>query len=144
MANEPGLAERALRGSCLCGGVVYRVRGPFEAVARCHCVQCRKASGAEFATNASVSADRFELLEGADRLRAWDSSPGGRRHFCGRCGSPVYKTSEAQPGVIRIRLGLLDDAFDTPVQVRVFTDERFARTEIPDDGIPSFPRMPGD
>jgi hypothetical protein len=34
-----------LKGSCLCGGVRYEVEGPFEIMAYCHCVQCRKASG---------------------------------------------------------------------------------------------------
>jgi hypothetical protein len=40
-------ANEALSGSCLCGGIAYRASGPFTVVARCHCVQCRKASGAE-------------------------------------------------------------------------------------------------
>ncbi|MGY8739124.1 MAG: GFA family protein [bacterium] len=30
-------------------------RPPFSVIARCHCTQCRKASGAEFATNATVA-----------------------------------------------------------------------------------------
>ena len=53
-----------LEGSCLCGGVRYRVTGRLSAVACCHCVQCRKASGAEFATNASVELNAFALLAG--------------------------------------------------------------------------------
>ena len=133
----------SLQGSCLCGGVRYAARGPFTAVARCHCVQCRKASGAEFATNASLTRDRFELLEGGDLVKAYLSSPGNQRHFCGRCGSPVFKTFDDQPEIVRLRLGLLDDPFTDPVQVRVFTDQKLPMSVVPEDGEPSFGTAPG-
>jgi hypothetical protein len=48
-----------MKGSCLCGGVKYECEGPLTFMARCHCVQCRKASGAEFATNAFIPAETF-------------------------------------------------------------------------------------
>ena len=66
-------------GSCLCGGVRYEVNGPLKAMAYCHCVQCRKASGADFATNASVATEDFKLLSGAELLSEFESSPGNFR-----------------------------------------------------------------
>ena len=38
-----------IKGSCLCGGVKFEIRGskgPFEL---CHCNRCRKATGSAFA-----------------------------------------------------------------------------------------------
>lgn len=53
--------DEHLSGSCLCGGVTYQCRGPLERMARCYCVQCRKASGAECATNADAPEGSFRL-----------------------------------------------------------------------------------
>lgn len=131
--------DKHLSGSCLCGGVTYQCRGPLERIARCYCVQCRKASGGECATNADAAAGSFRLLTGQDLLREFESSPGQLRVFCGRCGSPVFKRYVDDPGRIRIRLGLLDDAFDETPRVQVFTAEKLRLTRI-DDSIPSFER----
>jgi hypothetical protein len=140
--SEPG-EEKTLRGSCLCGGVRYTARGPFSIVARCHCAQCRKQTGGEFATNASLDARGFELVEGADRVRRFESSPGQFRHFCGDCGSPLFKRNDATPELVRIRLGCLDDPFEQPVQLRVFTREAMSLSELPEDGEPCFETLPG-
>lgn len=142
-ARGPGAAA-ILAGSCLCGAVAYRIRGPFRLVARCHCRMCQKASGAEFATNASADRSGFEIVRGGDRVRSHESSPGQYREFCGDCGSPLWKRTDADPDTIRIRLGTLDDSSETPVQVRVFTDQKHALTEIPDDGVPTFAGRPGE
>lgn len=98
-----------LHGSCLCGGIRYEVDAPLEKVAHCHCGQCRKASGASFATNASLPATAFRIVEGEELLASWASSPGVHRHFCGRCGSPIIKRSDATPDAVRLRMGTLDD-----------------------------------
>jgi hypothetical protein len=135
------MSESELKGSCLCGGVRYVVHGSLEPMASCYCVQCRKASGAEFATNASVAAASFELLEGESLLREFESSPGQRRIFCGRCGSPIMKRKDSDPERVRLRLGCLDSAIDAKPVIRVFTAERASWTEIPDD-VPSFDTLP--
>ena len=127
-----------LRGSCLCGGVVYETTGPFELVARCHCIQCRKASGAEFATNATVPASGFRIVEGEALVQRFESSPGQYRCFCGRCGSPLWKRFDEDTDKVRLRLGLLDDRFDQAVQFRAFTGEAMAVTEIPEPGEGEF------
>lgn len=132
-------SKRALTGSCLCGGVTYRASGPIGVIARCYCVQCRKASGAECATNADVPRGSFRVLTGEDLLRDFESSPGQRRVFCGRCGSPVFKRYDDDPDRIRIRLGLLDVDVDTTPRVQVFTSQKLGLTQI-DTSIPSFER----
>jgi len=93
-----------LSGSCLCGGVKYQASGPVTALARCHCVQCRKASGSEFASNGSVLAAHFVLLSGQELLRRYQSSPGEFRVFCSNCGSPLFKESPSRPDEVRLRL----------------------------------------
>lgn len=95
-------------GSCLCGGVRFRVDAALEPIQVCHCSQCRKAQGTPFATNTPVASADFRLLSGAELLSRYRSSLDKERVFCSRCGSPLYSRRDSVPGVLRLRVGLLD------------------------------------
>lgn len=97
-----------LEGGCLCGQVRYAVDRLDMPIAHCHCATCRKAQGAAFATTAGVLRDHFRWLAGADRLRAYESSPGKLRWFCSVCGSHLMAERPAQPHVV-LRVATLDD-----------------------------------
>ena len=58
-------------GGCTCGEVRYRMTTRPLFVHCCHCRWCQRETGASFALNAMIEADRVELLKGAVR---------GRRH----------------------------------------------------------------
>jgi hypothetical protein len=111
-------------------------------MARCHCRECRKASGAEFATNASVLSNDLHFVSGKSLLREFESSPGQARIFCGTCGSPIMKRIANKPDALRLRLGCLDSPMDQKPVIRVFLSEKLDFTEILDD-IPSFETIPG-
>ncbi len=77
-----------MRGSCLCGAVVFEADEPLRPVIACHCTQCRKTSGHYWAAS-SVPLERFRLVE--DRgLRWYRSSPTAERGFCGGCGASLF------------------------------------------------------
>ena len=139
--DEP-MQHETLEGSCLCGGVRYELQGPLVAMACCHCRECRKASGAEFATNASVLTDNLRFLSGQALLREFESSPGQARIFCGKCGSPIMKRIADKPDIVRIRLGCLDSHLNQKPVLRAFVSEKLSFTEIHND-IPSFGTIPG-
>jgi hypothetical protein len=122
-----------LIGSCLCGGVKYEAEGPLTFMTRCHCTQCRKASGAEFASNGSVAVEHFRVLTGRDLLGRYESSPGAFRVFCGRCGSPLFKENAQRPGVVRLRLGCLDTELEQTPTCHLFVSEKPAWSVISDD-----------
>ena len=99
----------ALKGSCACGRVRYELRGELLGpVTYCHCWRCRKHSGSSFGTTAGVRAEDLVVLEGAERLASWESSPGIERFFAGCCGSPIYKRDAGTPALLGFRLGTLD------------------------------------
>ena len=131
-----------VQGSCLCGGVAYEASGPLTLVACCHCTQCRKASGAEFATNATVPEEGFRVVRGEALLSAFESSPGNHRVFCSRCGSPLFKRFGDGRKQIRIRLGCLDTEIDERPIAHVFVSEKPAWSEIT-DSLPQFATVPG-
>ena len=95
-------------GQCLCGEVKVEIRGAITDIIHCHCSLCRKSSGTAYATNGFVSSAVFSVIQGEQLLKAFSLKQGRLRHFCSNCGSPVYSSSAADPGRVRIRLGILD------------------------------------
>jgi len=98
-----------IHGSCHCGAVAFEIDGPLKGVTHCHCHTCRKITGTAFNSGAAVDAGHFRVRRGAEALTGYESSPGKRRYFCSRCGSPIYAQTEANPKLIMLRLGGLDD-----------------------------------
>ncbi len=83
------MMDAALSGQCFCGAVRYRVAAPAKWCAHCHCSMCRQVHGAAFVTWFGVPLAAFEVVNGADALRWFDSSPEARRGFCTHCGTPM-------------------------------------------------------
>src|SRR3982751_5806174 len=54
----------ALDGGCTCRAVRYRMTSAPMIVHCCHCRWCQRETGASFALNAMIEADRVELLQG--------------------------------------------------------------------------------
>lgn len=99
---------------CLCAGIRFRIEGELEPLQICHCSQCRRANGTAFATNVPVARSAFHLDSGAELVTEYESSPGKKRAFCQRCGSPLYSRRDNLPEVLRVRVGLLNE----PLPVR--------------------------
>lgn len=100
--------------ACLCGAVRFGVQGLLQSIEICHCKQCQRAQGGPLVTVVPATRQQLQWQQGADTLRAFESSPGKRRWFCPECGSPVYSTQDKAPDKVRIRSGLFID----PLPVR--------------------------
>jgi hypothetical protein len=133
--------SQTYQGSCLCGGVRYTYTGGFGGFIYCHCSLCRKAQGSAFGANAPVDEAGFQLLQGEALLKAYESSPGKQRVFCSHCGSPLYSRSAAVPGVLRLRLGLLDTPPPLGPQAHIFAASKAPWYDIL-DGLPQFAQRP--
>ncbi len=96
------------QGSCLCGEVKLKVDGPISSIIHCHCSLCRKSSGSAYATNGFIERRALSIQSGADVITFYEMRPGRRRHFCGKCASPLYSSSKTDPTRLRLRLGILD------------------------------------
>ena len=111
-------------GSCLCGSVRYEAHQLVGPYVYCHCVSCRKSSGSAFAANIAVPIEGFKILDGADTLNRYESSPGKLRYFCVACGSPIYTVVGHSPSHVRVRLGTLDTDFEDQCSAHIFTGEK--------------------
>jgi hypothetical protein len=113
-----------MEGGCRCGAVRLAAEGPPKWVALCHCASCRRATGAPVAAYAGFSAASVRIT--GESFRLFATSPGVRRGFCGRCGSPLSFEGERWPGEIHLHLG----AFDHP-EALVPTGEAFKEERLP-------------
>ena len=97
-------------GSCLCGQVSYRVRGPEHVFQYCHCSRCRKTTGSAHGSNIIVDPAQFEWTDGADHVGRYE--PPEAKHFavsfCTRCGSSLPWLSQSGRAVV-VPAGTLDD-----------------------------------
>jgi len=132
-----------ITGRCLCGSVRYQINAEPLTMYHCHCWQCRRASGSSFATNILVKTENFEITAGEGALASFESSPGKRRHFCSRCGSPIFSASEAMPQLRSVRSGTLDVDPGLRPSSHVFVDSKSPWFEIWDD-LPRKSRGHGD
>jgi hypothetical protein len=124
-------------GHCLCGGIRFRIQGPLAPIQVCHCSQCRQAQGTAMATNVPVQASAFTMEQGAALLTSFEASPGKQRLFCKVCGSPVYSQRDSLPGVLRVRIGLIKEPIDAPLEAHYYAASKANWWPVC-DGLPQF------
>lgn len=107
-----------MKGSCLCGGVVYEVEPPFRVFQYCHCRRCRKLSGSAHSANIHVPAGQFRWLTGEDLVGRYDLAEAKYLApcFCRRCGASLPWRAKGVDNVIVPAGGLDEDPGDRPSQ----------------------------
>ena len=125
----------AYEGRCLCRGIRFEVRPPTLFVAHCHCRWCREAHGAAYVTWVGAALERFRLLEGAELLEWYRSTPHSRRGFCRRCGTTLFFSSELAAGEMHVTRASLPGDIDRSPQLHCFFDQHAAWASV-GDGLP--------
>ena len=111
------------KGGCLCGAVRYVLKGEPRATAICHCTHCQKQSRSLFSFNLVVRETDYE--QSGETMVCVDKGDSGHpvyRHFCGRCGSPIFATIAAAPGKVVIKAGTLDNMEGLQPQTEIYID----------------------
>ena len=122
-------------GGCLCGAIRYEVRGDPVRVANCHCDDCRRATGASFATNVFVKEDDLVILKGTPRRFQHKADSGNimTKEFCPDCGSQLFGSGSGSPGIKHVKVGTIDDASGIKPAIDVFVSKKLPFTRLPDD-----------
>ena len=124
-----------VEGGCMCGALRYRVTGPIEGVAHCHCTMCRRWSGAVAVTWFTVPLSRFDLHKG--EFATYESSEHGRRHYCPKCATQLAFWSSRRAEEIDITLGTIDHPEAHPASYHVYTSSRLPWLRL-DDHLPTY------
>lgn len=122
-------------GGCFCGALRYSVTGDPRNASHCHCLHCRRSSGAAFVTWATFQADAFVWMHGSPA--SFSSRPGVTRTFCDACGTPLTFETADDPGAIDVTVCSLDEPESVAPSDHVFASRMLSWAEL-DDGLPRF------
>lgn len=133
-------AEFTAEGGCTCGAVRYRMTSKPMFVHCCHCSWCQRETGASFALNAMIEADRVVLLKGEPEVVNTPSNSGKGQKIsrCPTCRIAVWSNYAGAGDKIRfVRVGSLDQPGRVPPDVHIFTSTKQPWVVLP-AGTPAF------
>ena len=88
-----------------------------------------------------AAAKDFVVTAGEASFKSYKADTGLKRYFCAECGSPIMSVRDAQPEVMRIRLGTLDTPISQPPIAHIFAASKAAWDVIHDD-LPQYAERP--
>ena len=118
-------------GRCLCGDVVYRYSGPENWRGHCHCESCRRNCSAAIVSFFGVPRPAYRF-PGA-QPGVYESSPGVRRLFCRRCGTPMAYDADRFRHEIHFYAASLDDPENYAPEFHVHCGEQLPWLTVADD-----------
>jgi hypothetical protein len=120
-AASVGAMNATIEGGCLCRGVRYRLGEVPGDRNDCHCIDCRRSSGAPYVTWGTVSRTKLQLLAGelrtirhADRVRSWAAC----------CGTHLFFADRPESASIDVTIASLDDPAPYPPEMSIWTEDR--------------------
>lgn len=126
---------REYHGGCQCGRVRYSLAAAPRSACICHCRSCQRAAGAPMVPWGSF--DRAALRWREARPEIFQSSPGVRRGFCGRCGTTLTYAEDGDPKRIDVALATLDRPGAIRPDAHIWTAHRQSWIKL-DDGLPQY------
>jgi hypothetical protein len=131
-----------IEGGCDCRTVRYRLQGPPLFVHCCHCRWCQRESGASFALNALIEAQRLTSLAGTPELVQTPSNSGQGQSIarCPQCRVALWSHYAGSGPVLSfVRVGTLDNPDALPPDIHIFTESKQPWVLLP-TGVPAVPQ----
>ena len=142
VTNHAAVNAASTHGSCLCGAVAFELTAPFTVVRNCHCVRCRKARAAAYATNGLSEINALQFTSGHEYVKEY-RLPGAKyfgQCFCSRCGSAMPRI-DAGRNVALTPFGALDSDPGQRAEHHIFVGSK-ANWDVITDQLPQFEEMP--
>ena len=130
-----------MTGHCTCGAVRYEMTSRPLFVHCCHCRWCQRETGASFALNAMIEADRVMLLAGSPELVLTPTASGKGQKIarCPSCRVALWSNYAGAGDAIRfVRVGTLDEPDRLPPDIHIFTSSKQPWVVLP-PGTPAVP-----
>lgn len=122
-----------LEGGCLCGAFRYGLKARPGSLGDCHCIDCRRSSGAPFVTWGTV--DRGDFLVERGELRRIPFAH-RVRGFASCCGTHILFEESPQAGTVDVTIASLDDPSPFPPEKAIWLEDKLP-------WVPLDPRLPG-
>jgi hypothetical protein len=130
-------------GGCTCRDVRYRMTATPLFVHCCHCRWCQRETGAAFALNALIEADRVQPLQGEVEVINTPSLSGKGQKIsrCPRCRIALWSNYAGAGDAIRfIRVGTLDEPDRFPPDIHIFVASKQPWVVLPAE-TPAMPEF---
>lgn len=136
-----GQEKELSAGGCHCGANRFEISGEPEYVACCHCVDCRKSTGAPMVVFVNCLEAQVRFTKGERKV--YSSTPGVARTYCGDCGTPLaYEAEWNGEMVIGFYVSTMDHPENFPPEKHVFDADRINWFHVADD-LPRYLKVPG-
>ena len=125
-----------LEGGCTCRAVRYRMMTRPLFVHCCHCRWCQRETGASFALNALIEADRVSLLKGEVEVVNTPSNSGKGQKIarCPKCHIALWSNYAGAGDALRfVRVGTLDEPDRLPPDIHIFTSSKQPWVVLPSE-----------
>jgi hypothetical protein len=125
--SMPAHETLSFDGKCTCGAVRYRMTSKPLFVHCCHCRWCQRETGASFALNALIEADRVTLLQGETEavITPTQSGKGQKITRCSNCRIALWSNYAGAGDSLRfVRVGTLDEPDRLPPDIHIFTSSK--------------------
>ncbi len=116
-----------LTGRCYCGHVTLRAPQP-QTVAYCHCLDCKRWTGAPLTAFAA-----FSTVTLSQDIPEKTYASGVQRRNCPECGSPLTARFDYLPDQTYVPMGVLDQAADYPPDMHCFGGRQLPWLHLNDD-----------
>ncbi|PWN31794.1 uncharacterized protein FA14DRAFT_93039 [Meira miltonrushii] len=118
LASDGWTKEKEATATCFCGGVqmVFPTEKPgLVDTFVCNCTDCRKITASMFASNFIAKDEFISFVRGENQLKQFaqsktiESGNTMTNHFCGNCGTLMFRVSSGAPDAKIMRIGTIDD-----------------------------------
>jgi hypothetical protein len=119
-----GTGAFPLEGGCTCRAIRYQMTSAPLFVHCCHCRWCQRETGASFALNAMIEADRVVVREGEPEVVATPSNSGKGQKIirCPSCRIALWSNYAGAGDSVRfVRVGTLDEPDRLSPDIHIFT-----------------------
>jgi hypothetical protein len=125
-------------GGCLCGGARYELQEQPFGVVDCHCLDCRRSSGAPYVTWGIVHREKFKLLTGTLRRVPY---AGRVRAFAACCGTQILFEDTPDWPTVDVAIATLDDPKPFPPTKAIWVEDKLPWVAL-DPAIPASQTTP--
>jgi len=144
MTDRPPIPNPPYTGSCLCGAVRWRLDQRPLAINACHCMDCKKCTGA---TNVVMLIARNEAFSCTGETQVYRKrADSGREldiHRCTQCGTRIFHHNLASTALVFIAAGTLDDPSWAVPTSHIWVEKISPGVIMQEDAIKVF-GQPGD
>jgi hypothetical protein len=136
MTTRPPIPDPPYTGSCLCGAVRWRLAARPLAVNACHCMDCKKTTGA---TNVVMLIAKSEDFSSSGETQSYRKRADSGRELdisrCTKCGTRLFHHNLASRALVFIAAGTLDDPSWAVPTSHIWIEKASPGVAMEDDAI---------